>query len=723
MQSLHSRKRVRGADDRLQNVLLAPGHPSSSIPPPTFPLPLLPAMPPHRDTRSVTAHPKLQHNPGSAPSSTRPLHSAQSRRVMTTAANMPSETRIDRPEDDVMGSTAMSPGPSPSLTRQRGVDRYALSPLTGPNMPSTPSGTPIHPAIRQHAQRVIPADASWDDLSTHRDNSGDRADSNLDRELAEYERLKSNIEQHIQTLQAKKVAEEEFEKKESPHSQQMDGAGFSAQSSHNSGTTVPDEVMDENWKLRKPDESDEEFRARQFHYARTLLLLAKDTTPTGGEGRAVKPSNDGPDPAPYANDENVLDFTQHEQEAESNYSPSRKLEANIDNVVHLWENAHLSSDKQDVTMQDRNDMVHQDSNDSSRRAITHEDNDETSQELRDDSDCHRDINTIPHSSHNHPGRSEPSNESQLHHSQEHIVYEDPDEGSQTSSRYVFPTPPKLKHLPISTDDNHDSEDLQEIKPRIKASRVQQAIQALNSDELDFDFNETPNAGFWNDFAHSVNGQLMSKSTLKNFPFLRRSAGGEEERTSSSNETTPTSPQKPGPLTHSATMPNIGAPKSLYRFSAYGVKPPPTLVQGSTVYREKYGLPALEFRTPEDQRCHPSHMFSWDTRKLACAEHEGTCASCNADCCLLQTGIHELNQTLPSTDSHCQGLIQEMVWDLQGHAPRVFDVFPTMLRCSTCRRKVCPDCAGRCERRLCKAVTCTDCAEGKDPWTACKCMSG
>lgn len=61
---------------------------------------------------------------------------------------------------------------------------------------------------------------------------------------------------------------------------------------------------------------------------------------------------------------------------------------------------------------------------------------------------------------------------------------------------------------------------------------------------------------------------------------------------------------------------------------------------------------------------------------------------------------------------------DMVQDLKSHTPKVFDVFPRMLTCTSCKRQVCPECAGRCEKRLCNRTTCKNCASYKELWKAC-----
>lgn len=141
------------------------------------------------------------------------------------------------------------------------------------------------------------------------------------------------------------------------------------------------------------------------------------------------------------------------------------------------------------------------------------------------------------------------------------------------------------------------------------------------------------------------------------------------------------------------------------------------VQGSDKLRQKYELPPLIPRTGKHKRLHPSHAFPWETQKLFCTVHEASCASCKTECCKYRKAVLQLSSS--DIDLKLQSAARDMINVLDQRAPHGLDAFPRMLRCSTCRRLVCPDCAGRCENGICTPINCKDCAGG-DPWKVCSC---
>ncbi|KAG9571696.1 hypothetical protein KCU77_g12229, partial [Aureobasidium melanogenum] len=52
-------------------------------------------------------------------------------------------------------------------------------------------------------------------------------------------------------------------------------------------------------------------------------------------------------------------------------------------------------------------------------------------------------------------------------------------------------------------------------------------------------------------------------------------------------------------------------------------------------------------------------------------------------------------------------------------PQATDPFERMLKCDTCYRNVCPDCAGRCMQPACLRIICKSCGD-PDPWRHCQC---
>lgn len=143
------------------------------------------------------------------------------------------------------------------------------------------------------------------------------------------------------------------------------------------------------------------------------------------------------------------------------------------------------------------------------------------------------------------------------------------------------------------------------------------------------------------------------------------------------------------------------------------------VQGSDKLRQENNLPPLIPRSADFKRLHPSHAFPWNTQKLFCTVHEASCASCKEECCVYRKAARKVQLSPSEINPEAQSAARDMINNLDKRAPHGLDAFPCMLRCSTCRRLVCPECAGRCPNGICTPINCKDCAGG-NPWTVCSC---
>lgn len=127
-------------------------------------------------------------------------------------------------------------------------------------------------------------------------------------------------------------------------------------------------------------------------------------------------------------------------------------------------------------------------------------------------------------------------------------------------------------------------------------------------------------------------------------------------------------------------------------------------------REAFSLPPLKLRGLDDQRRHPHHGYAWDTMKLNCGDkkHEGKCFICNTNCCAINAAKALLQTKQPGmTVKACEAL-EEQISQVD-----IVDPFETMLGCVICKRKICPQCAGRCSKNYCLRIYCKECG-GPDP---------
>ncbi|THY38559.1 hypothetical protein D6C99_09029 [Aureobasidium pullulans] len=140
-------------------------------------------------------------------------------------------------------------------------------------------------------------------------------------------------------------------------------------------------------------------------------------------------------------------------------------------------------------------------------------------------------------------------------------------------------------------------------------------------------------------------------------------------------------------------------------------------------RENWGLPPLSLRCPEDYRRHPAHIYRWDTQKLNCTDkHESACQLCGTACCSVQAftkAIHENPRPNPVVPLKYREAFQRDIDEINALKPRETDPFERMLKCGTCLRNVCPDCAGRCMKPACLSIVCKSCGD-PDPWIHCQC---
>ncbi|KAG9849610.1 hypothetical protein KCU98_g4815, partial [Aureobasidium melanogenum] len=140
-------------------------------------------------------------------------------------------------------------------------------------------------------------------------------------------------------------------------------------------------------------------------------------------------------------------------------------------------------------------------------------------------------------------------------------------------------------------------------------------------------------------------------------------------------------------------------------------------------REAWGLPPLKLRCPMDSHRHPYHIYQWNTKKLNCyAEHESDCQLCGASCCSVMAytkAINEDPRPNPVVPLKYRMAFQRDIDQINAMKPQATDPFERMLKCDTCYRNVCPDCAGRCMKPACLRIICKSCGD-PDPWRHCQC---
>ncbi|KAK6007422.1 hypothetical protein QM012_004236 [Aureobasidium pullulans] len=162
-----------------------------------------------------------------------------------------------------------------------------------------------------------------------------------------------------------------------------------------------------------------------------------------------------------------------------------------------------------------------------------------------------------------------------------------------------------------------------------------------------------------------------------------------------------------------------------KLGAIPVPPLPPIAIHSTFQqsREAWGLPALRLRCPLDSRRHPYHIYEWDTKKLNCYDqHESDCQLCGASCCSVMAYTRAINED--PRPNHLVPLkyreaFQRDIDEINAMKPQASDPFERMLKCDTCYRNVCPDCAGRCMKPACLRLICNSCGD-PDPWIHCQC---
>ncbi|KAG9700750.1 hypothetical protein KCU86_g7981, partial [Aureobasidium melanogenum] len=156
-----------------------------------------------------------------------------------------------------------------------------------------------------------------------------------------------------------------------------------------------------------------------------------------------------------------------------------------------------------------------------------------------------------------------------------------------------------------------------------------------------------------------------------------------------------------------------------------VRPLPPIAIHSTFQhsREAWGLPPLKLRCPLDSHRHPYHIYQWNTKKLNCyAEHESDCQLCGASCCSVMAytkAINEDPRPNPVVPLKYRKAFQRDTDQINAMKPQATDPFERMLKCDTCYRNVCPDCAGRCMQPACLRIICKSCGD-PDPWRHCQC---
>ncbi|KAH0269546.1 hypothetical protein KCU91_g8645, partial [Aureobasidium melanogenum] len=156
-----------------------------------------------------------------------------------------------------------------------------------------------------------------------------------------------------------------------------------------------------------------------------------------------------------------------------------------------------------------------------------------------------------------------------------------------------------------------------------------------------------------------------------------------------------------------------------------VRPLPPIAIHSTFQhsREAWGLPPLKLRCPLDSHRHPYHIYQWNTKKLNCyAEHESECQLCGASCCSVMAytkAINEDPRPNPVVPLKYRKAFQRDIDQINAMKPQATDPFERMLKCDTCYRNVCPDCAGRCMQPACLRIICKSCGD-PDPWRHCQC---
>ncbi|KAH0384797.1 hypothetical protein KCU92_g4136, partial [Aureobasidium melanogenum] len=156
-----------------------------------------------------------------------------------------------------------------------------------------------------------------------------------------------------------------------------------------------------------------------------------------------------------------------------------------------------------------------------------------------------------------------------------------------------------------------------------------------------------------------------------------------------------------------------------------VRPLPPIAIHSTFQhsREAWGLPPLKLRCPLDSHRHPYHIYPWNTKKLNCyAEHESDCQLCGASCCSVMAYTKAINddpRPNPVVPLKYRKAFQRDIDQINAMKPQATDPFERMLKCDTCYRNVCPDCAGRCMQPACLRIICKSCGD-PDPWRHCQC---
>ncbi|KAH0349141.1 hypothetical protein KCU81_g3021, partial [Aureobasidium melanogenum] len=156
-----------------------------------------------------------------------------------------------------------------------------------------------------------------------------------------------------------------------------------------------------------------------------------------------------------------------------------------------------------------------------------------------------------------------------------------------------------------------------------------------------------------------------------------------------------------------------------------VRPLPPIAIHSTFKhsREAWGLPPLKLRCPLDSHRHPYHIYQWNTKKLNCyAEHESDCQLCGASCCSVMAytkALAEDPRPNPVVPLKYRKAFQRDIDQINAMKPQATDPFERMLKCDTCYRNVCPDCAGRCMKPACLRIICKSCGD-PDPWIYCQC---
>jgi hypothetical protein len=119
-------------------------------------------------------------------------------------------------------------------------------------------------------------------------------------------------------------------------------------------------------------------------------------------------------------------------------------------------------------------------------------------------------------------------------------------------------------------------------------------------------------------------------------------------------------------------------------------------------REELGAYATTYGVYDSHPPHPNHHQTWFSKNLRCTVCTESCGICGVACCKWnEAKIAEREAYLASEEMvAATRTIQRIeVYLLTG-----FDL-PTFLRCTECRKLVCPSCCGQCPVTMCKDLRC------------------